>query len=67
MIAAVAGSSQSSETASHESGECATQQVAERDQPTVMEAIAIDSSICHACDFVIYASRLPENAAVSQA
>ena len=50
LIDAVAGSSQSSESASHPSGECATQQVAESDQPTVIEAITIDTSICHACD-----------------
>ena len=50
LIAAVADSSQSSETASTQSGEGAMQQVADSDQPPDIEAIAIDTSICHACD-----------------
>jgi len=50
LIVVVTGSSQSSETASPQSSECDTQQVAESDQPPATDANAIDPSICHTCD-----------------
>ena len=50
LIVVVTGSSQSSETASPQSSECDTQQVAESNQPPATDANTIDPSICHTCD-----------------